>query len=80
MSRCEQTWIDGRLYFDRKKDLSLRKENQKIRVALIQKILDSGEPMRKPGEGMIDPASLWPREDLFCHGHDHDHEEHHHEK
>ena len=80
MSRCEQTWIDGRLYFDRNKDLGLRKENQKIRVALIQKILDSGEPMRKPGEGKIDPASLWPREDLFSHGHDHDHEEHHHEK
>lgn len=78
MSRCEQTWIDGRLYFDRKKDLNLRKENQNIRVALIQKILESGEPMRKPGEGMIDPANLWPREDLFCHGHDH--EEHHHEK
>ena len=78
MSRCEQTWIDGRLFFDRKQDLELRKENQRIRVALIQKILDSGEPMRKPGEGSIDPASLWPREDLFCHGHDH--EEHHHEK
>ena len=80
MSRCEQTWIDGRLYFDRSKDLDLRKENQKMRVALIQKILDSGEPMRTPGEGIIDPASLWPREDLFCHGHDHDNEEHHHEK
>jgi imidazolonepropionase-like amidohydrolase len=78
MSRCEQTWIDGRLYFDRKSDIDLREENQRIRTALIQKILDSGEPMRKPGEGVVDPASLWPREDLFCHGHDH--EEHHHEK
>jgi imidazolonepropionase-like amidohydrolase len=77
MSRCEQTWIDGRLYFDRKQDVDLRKENQQIRLALIQKILDSGEPMRKPGEGDVDPASLWPREDLFCHGHGHDH---HHEK
>lgn len=77
MSRCEQTWIDGRLYFDRKRDQKLRKENRTIRANLIQKILDSGEPMRKPGEGPVDPASLWPREDLFCHGHDH--EGHHHE-
>lgn len=74
MSRCEQTWIDGRLYFDRESDKELRKENHRIRTALIQKILDSGEPMRKPGEGELDPASLWPREDLFCHGHDHGHD------
>lgn len=77
MSRCEQTWIDGRRYFDRNLDRNLRARNQRIRTTLIQKILDSGEPMRKPGEGDGDPASLWPREDLFCHGHDHD--DHHHE-
>jgi len=71
MSRCEQTWIDGRQYFDRKQDAASRKANRKIRLALIQKILDSGEPMLKPGEGVVDPASLWPREDHFCHGHDH---------
>ena len=73
MSRCEQTWIDGRKYFDRTDDLQRRMQNRKMRAALIQKILDSGESMRKPGEGDGDPASLWPREDLFCHGHDHDH-------
>ncbi len=77
MSRCEQTWIDGRRYFDRATDRSLRARNQRVRTTLIQKILDSGEPMREPGEGDGDPASLWPREDLFCHGHDHD--DHHHE-
>lgn len=77
MSRCEQTWIDGRLYFSRETDAALRADNQKIRNTLIQKILDSGEPMLKPGEEDVDPASLWPREDEFCHGHDHgghDHE------
>lgn len=77
LSRCEQTWIDGRRYFDRVNDQKLRARNQRIRTMLIQKILDSGESMRKPGEGDDDPASLWPREDLFCHGHDHD--DHHHE-
>lgn len=74
MSRCEQTWIDGRKYFDRSDDLQGRLQNRKMRAALIQKILDSGESMRKPGEGDGDPASLWPREDLFCHGHDHEHD------
>ena len=77
MSRCEQTWIDGRLYFSRETDAALRADNQKIRNTLIQKILDSGEPMLKPGEEDVDPSSLWPREDEFCHGHDHgghDHE------
>jgi N-acetylglucosamine-6-phosphate deacetylase len=76
MSRCEQTWIDGRKYFDRATDQRMRARNQRVRTTLIQKILDSGETMRKPGEGDGDPASLWPREDLFCHGHDHD--DHHH--
>ncbi len=73
MSRCEQTWIDGRKYFDRTEDLQRRMQNRKMRAVLIQKILDSGESMRKPREGDGDPASLWPREDLFCHGHDHGH-------
>ncbi len=76
MSRCEQTWIDGRKYFDRATDQRMRARNQRVRTTLIQKILDSGETMRKPGDGDGDPASLWPREDLFCHGHDHD--DHHH--
>jgi len=76
MSRCEQTWIDGRLYFSRETDAALRAENQKIRATLIQKILDSGEPMLKPGEENVDPASLWPREDEFCHGHDHGEHDH----
>ena len=79
LSRCEQTWIDGIKYFDRQDDLANRNLVLDMRQALIQKILDSGEEMHAPGEGKVDPASLWPREDLFCHAHGHDGEEHGHE-
>ena len=79
LSRCEQTWIDGIKYFDRQDDLANRTLVFEMRQALIQKILDSGEEMHAPGEGKVDPASLWPREDLFCHAHGHDGEEHEHE-
>ena len=79
MSRCEQTWIDGRKYFDRADDQETRKQVANMRNTLIQKILASGEKMRPRGEGDGDPASLWPREDLFCgHHHDDDHDHKHH--
>jgi N-acetylglucosamine-6-phosphate deacetylase len=74
LSRCEQTWIDGRKYFDRTADLQQRVQSQKMRSVLIQKILASGETMLAPGEGKTPESELWPREDLFCtHGHGHDH-------
>ena len=73
MSRCEQTWIDGRKYFDRSDDLALRQRDEQIRASLIQKVLDSDEQMQKLGESDEDPANLWPRVDLFCHGHGHEH-------
>lgn len=75
-TRCEQTWIDGICYFDRSEDQAAREKVAQMRNTLIQKILDSGESMRAPGQGDDDPSRLWPREDLFCHGHDHDVEEH----
>ena len=75
-ARAEQTWIDGRKYFDRSDDAAHRAKTRKMRATLIQKILVSGEKMREPGVGDGDPAALWPREDLFCghHSHDHDHD------
>ena len=78
MSRCEQTWIDGRKYFDRANDQETRKQVARMRNTLIQKILASGEKMRPRGQDDGDPASLWPREDLFCgHHHDDDHDHQH---
>ena len=76
-ARAEQTWVDGRKYFDRTEDARHRDSIRRMRATLVQKILMSGEKMREPGVGDGDPAALWPREDLFCghhgHGHDHDH-------
>ena len=72
-SRCEQTWIDGRKYFDRREDLQGRQATQRRRAVLVQKVLVSDEKMLEPGEKEENPADLWPRADLFCHPH-HDHE------
>lgn len=44
---CEQTWIEGRKYFDRNEDLQMREALEKERAALVQKILaekDKGGP------------------------------------
>jgi imidazolonepropionase-like amidohydrolase len=66
-SRCEQTWIDGRRYFDRAEDQKRRQENAKMHAALVQRILASGEASEGPDDNRRD---RWPREDIFC-GHDH---------
>ena len=39
LSRCEQTWIDGRKYFDYDQDLKQREKWRQMRQTLIQKIL-----------------------------------------
>ena len=36
---CEQTWIDGRKYFDRKEDLEMRRKVRAERTRIIQKYL-----------------------------------------
>jgi imidazolonepropionase-like amidohydrolase len=41
-SIVEQTWIEGRRYFDRETDKRLRDDNQKQKAALIQKVLKTG--------------------------------------
>jgi imidazolonepropionase-like amidohydrolase len=65
-SRCEQTWIDGRTYFDIEEDRQQRNEVEQMRRTLVQKILQSGQKPREPGETREDPSELWPRVDLFC--------------
>lgn len=72
LSICEQTWVDGRKYFDRAEDLLRRAENERMRAALIQKALDTGETSDGP-PGRKGPR--WPRHDIFCPHHDHMEEE-----
>ena len=71
-SRVEQTWIDGCRTFDLEEDREMRNRDAKIRTTLVQKILDSGEKMAADGDTQHDESELWPREDIFCHGHGHD--------
>ncbi len=66
-SKCEQTWVDGRKYFDVKEDWQLREQIQKERALLIQKILatkretptlgPAGFPFRRPRLNEIQPYS-----------------------
>jgi imidazolonepropionase-like amidohydrolase len=67
LSRVDQTWIDGRKYFDRESDTSLQSEQEGWRQALIQKVLKTGSAMGRPGEEIDkDPSRDWPRYDEFC--------------
>ncbi len=79
LSRCEQTWIDGRKYFDRQDDILNRKQSDELRLHLVSKILKSGEKMASDSSDSNDPSLWWVRYDEFCHQHDHDHDEQTHE-
>lgn len=49
-SLCEQTWIDGRKYFDRAEDQLAREEAETQRQWLIQQILNQDEGQGKSGK------------------------------
>jgi N-acetylglucosamine-6-phosphate deacetylase len=64
-SMCEQTWIDGRKFFDAKEAQELYERTQQQRAVLIQKALTSkkdkgkGESAKKPKRGSrADHSSL----------------------
>jgi hypothetical protein len=71
LSRCEETWVDGRKYFSREEDQKRRGEMKKLRATLVQRALAAADSMRKPGEEDPDAGDLWPEEDLFCRHHGH---------
>jgi len=60
MSRCEQTWIDGRRYFDRDEDRKAREDARRMRDVLIQKILRAGQGGSPP---KVAPAAAHPKGD-----------------
>ena len=70
-SRCEQTWIDGRKYFDRGEDVKQRDSIREMHATLIQKILTSDAPMLDPDQIDENSKKSPPREDVFCHPHRH---------
>jgi hypothetical protein len=41
-TRCEQTWIDGRRYFDLEDDMARRTQVEAERARLIQAVLAEG--------------------------------------
>lgn len=65
-SRCEQTWIDGRKYFDLAEDQQAREAANKKRLVLVQKILASGQAPKSAEESQKPDEELWPREDIYC--------------
>ena len=50
LTRCEQTWVDGRKYFDYDEDKKMQQDVAQQRNTLIQKIFDQ-KKSDKPGKG-----------------------------
>ncbi len=63
-SKCEQTWIDGRKYFDVQEDARMRAEIQKERAVLIQKVVNSKKPASGPPAGAL-PRGRRPNETIL---------------
>jgi N-acetylglucosamine-6-phosphate deacetylase len=66
LTRCEQTWIDGRRYFSLEDDAAARAEIRTRRAALIQKVLASNEEPAAPDEAKQRGDELWPNVDVYC--------------
>lgn len=61
-SHCEQTWVDGRKYFDIQEDAQLRQQIQKERSTLIQKIHSSKQSPSGPAPVAGAPRFRRPNE------------------
>jgi len=66
LAACEQTWIDGRKYFDREEAKRQTDETRAMRATLIQKALASGEKAEAAEEEKPMERDLWPRTDIYC--------------
>jgi len=87
-AQVQQTWIEGRKYFDRQDDLVMRERVAAERTALIQKVLGAGEEAQQGHRnGFREEQPTWHCEDQFdvwnhwyseehAHGHSHSHSHH----
>jgi N-acetylglucosamine-6-phosphate deacetylase len=67
LSRCEQTWIDGRRYFDLKSDAEMRNRDAQLRAHLIQKALGAGGASKSSAkDDEIAEEDRWVRTDIYC--------------
>jgi N-acetylglucosamine-6-phosphate deacetylase len=66
MSRCEQTWIDGRNYFSLAADQELRRRDRGLRAQLIQKVLTSKQQPDQKNDAKATEEDRWLRYDVFC--------------
>lgn len=57
---CEQTWIDGRKYFDRAEDRTMNEQMTEQRAALIQKALATRKPDADAGQQKPKPMGKTP--------------------
>ncbi len=65
-SRCEQTWIDGKRYFDLQTDRERQVRDAQLHAMLVQKVLRSGEQKKPQQDKEIEEEDRWVRHDAFC--------------
>ncbi|MBI1805795.1 MAG: hypothetical protein HYR76_01935, partial [Ignavibacteria bacterium] len=63
-SICEQTWIDGKKYFDREEDRKMNDEVRKERAVLIQKAFGT---KKGPGGESKPQPSMGTKDGYSCH-------------
>ena len=69
LTRCEQTWVDGRCYFDLRKDQELQARDRELRARLIQKVLDGGRSAPKSTSKKVAEEDRWVKHDIYCAAH-----------
>lgn len=78
MTRCEQTWIDGRCYFSLDRDVELKARDAQWHAHLVQKALGGKGNATGARKERIEEEDRWHRHDIYCghSGHGHEGESH----
>ncbi len=69
LTRCEQTWVDGRCYFDLRNDQELQVRDQALRARLIQKALGAGRAATNVTPKEVAEEDRWVKHDVHCAAH-----------